>query len=268
VTASAIAVLVAASLSGCAKQAGSRAGPELTFVTRTFEQKSPDCVPNGACAHIRIEYPEFSGGGSAAARESLQAFVSSCVLRSPGDSLVSAGGEASARRFLDGYARFHASFPASQMAWDADRRATQLPSPPGIYTLAARIFDYSGGAHPNTITRLASFDAPTGRRLKPGDVLTPGSDAQLLQLGEQAFRSARKLPPTSAFADSGYWFKNGFYLPSEFGITPQGLRFYFNEYEVAPYVMGPTDFTVPYSQLGGLIRSDGPLAAMIAKPRT
>ena len=258
-----VAFPAAAALAGCARRAEAPAGNAIDYEVRTFERRSAECVPNGPCAHIRIDYPEFTGG-SAAVRESLQAWVFDCVLRSPGDSVRSVGAEAAMQSFLDGYAAFRKSFPTSQTAWDADRRVAQLPSPLGVCTLAARIFAYNGGAHPATLTRLASFDASNGRRLSPGDLLTPGSEAQLLQAAEEAFRVARKLPATASFADSGYWFKDGFRLPSEFAVTPQGFRFCFNEYEVAPYSMGPTDFTVPMDRLRGVIRHDGPLASLFA----
>jgi len=254
-------------LAGCGPRARAPEASGIAYVIHTFEQKSADCVPNGACAHIRIDYPEFSGG-TPAVRESLQNFVADCMLRSTGDSVRAVSAEAAVQAFLATYAAFHRSFPTSQQEWDVDRRATQLPSPPGVWTLAARLFESTGGAHPVTFMRLASFDASTGRRLSPRDLLSPGADTQLLSLAEQAFRGARKLPATASFADSGYWFKDGFRLPSEFAVTSQGFRFYFNEYEVAPYVMGPTDFTVPFDQVRGLIRSDGPLAAVLARPKT
>ena len=40
------------------------------------------------------------------------------------------------------------------------------------------------------------------------------------------------------------------------------MVFAFNPYEVAPYVMGPTEFTVPYEDIGDVIGADSPLAAL------
>lgn len=245
---------------GCAKHDARPRGDEIAFTIRTFERKSADCDSLGACAHIRIDYPDITGAPTPAARESLQACVSNWVLQSPVDSTRLTSAEAAMQAYLDSYAKFRRSFPQSPGRWDSDRRATILPSPPGICTLAAVVFEYNGGAHPSTVTHLASFETSSGRQLRPGDLLTPGSDAQLLALGEKAFRAARRLPESAAFADSGYWFPKGFRLPSEFGVTGQGFRFYFNAYEVAPYVMGPTDFTVPYAELASQLRPDGLLA--------
>ena len=249
-----LGVLLAA---GCGQPAAHPAGGEIAFTIRTFERKSAGCDSNGACAHIRIDYPEIAGAPSPAARESLQSCIFGWVLRSPVDPLPLASAEAAMQAYLDAYAKFRRSFPNAMARWDADRRATILPSPPGIATLAATVFEYNGGAHPNTVTHFASLDVSNGRRLRPDDLLLAGSAPQLVQLAEQAFRRARRLPASSALADSGYWFPNGFHLPSEFAVTPQGFRFYFNAYDVAPYVMGPTDFTVPYSELSSLIRRDG-----------
>ena len=46
-------------------------------------------------------------------------------------------------------------------------------------------------------------------------------------------------------------------------MQPDGLRITFDPYQVAAYAAGPQTVFVPYSELGDIMRPDGPLGAFI-----
>jgi hypothetical protein len=261
-----VAVVAIVLVGGCARQAPPAPSTDVTFSPQSFERVSADCDSGGNCARIRIGYPEITGAPTPAARESLQAFILDFVLRRTDDTLRAPSVEAVIQDFLDSYEGFRRDYPDAGQGWEVDRQVAILPSPVGICSIEAREFQYTGGAHPNTSIRLASFDVRSGRRLTLSDLLHPGFGARLDSLGEQAFRAARELPADSSIADSGFWFEGGrFRLPPGFAVTSDGLRFYFNAYEVAPYALGPTDFLIPFGQFEYLIRPDGPLAERAPK---
>ena len=53
--------------------------------------------------------------------------------------------------------------------------------------------------------------------------------------------------------DLGYG-STGELEPTEnFYLTPKGITFYYNIYEIAPYVMGPTQITLPYESIQHLL---------------
>lgn len=41
-------------------------------------------------------------------------------------------------------------------------------------------------------------------------------------------------------------------MPLNFAVTTEGVEFYYNPYEVAAYVFGPTDILFTWEQLGRL----------------
>lgn len=254
-------------LGSCARTTPPTPGTDVTFSPQSFERMSADCDSGGPCARIRIGYPEITGAPTPAARESLQAFILDFVLRRTDDTLRAPSVEAVIQDFLDSFEAFRRDYPDAGQGWEVDRQVAILPSPVGICSIEAREFQYTGGAHPNTSIRLASFDAKSGRHLSLPDLLTAGFGARLDSLGEQAFRNARALPADSSIADVGFWFEGGrFRLPPGFAVTADGLRFYYNAYEVAPYALGPTDFLIPFAQIESMIRADGPLSDRAPRP--
>jgi hypothetical protein len=48
-------------------------------------------------------------------------------------------------------------------------------------------------------------------------------------------------------------------INDNFYISEKGIGFFYNEYDIAPYVMGPTEVLVPYEAIKPYIRPDGPL---------
>ena len=266
----ALALAALAALS-CARSAPKTPG-DVSFTVQSFARQSVDCDSvAGHCAKIRIQYPEITSASSPAARDSIQAHVLGFVLRTVGDGARAPSVEAVMQGYLDGYEDFRREAPASAQPWEADRQVAVLPSIPGIISLEEREFLALGGAHPNSTIQLASFDARSGGRLALADLLAAGHDSVLSAAGEKAFRAARELHADSSLNDAGFWFEQGrFRLNANFAVTADGLRFYFNAYEVAPHVLGPTDLVIPFADIAALIRPDGPLAsrgAAAAMPR-
>jgi hypothetical protein len=89
-----------------------------------------------------------------------------------------------------------------------------------------------------------------------------GFEEPLRALAEVRFRAERQLAPDASLGEEGFWFEEDrFELNDNWLVDPEGLRFYFNSYEIAPYVFGPTDLTVGREALRALARPGGPLDA-------
>ena len=103
-----------------------------------------------------------------------------------------------------------------------------------------------------------------GNQVTLDDLMSPGYEAALNVEGERAFREARQLAEHSSLEEDGFTFaNNAFVLNDNYGVNKDGLSFIFNSYEVAPYVMGPTEFTIPYEDISSLIRPDGLLGSKV-----
>jgi Protein of unknown function (DUF3298) len=68
------------------------------------------------------------------------------------------------------------------------------------------------------------------------------------------------------YKEAGFWFKdNIFTLNNNFAITDQGILFYYNNYEIASYVYGPTKIFIPYDSIENLVKRKGMVYEIMPK---
>lgn len=264
----ACAIALAVWIPACApaERAAPRGAPAAAPVLETIrtQRTLEDCPEQLApCASISLEYLEVRGG-SDGLRAAVEAFLDTTVFAAideSGGHAGAAGADTLMRHFLDGYRDFVRSFPEAPGSWSIRRTARAVWNDRGVVSLEFVEESYTGGAHPNTETKLISLDAADGRRLLLGDLLEAGHDRDLVAAGERAFRAAHGLAPGDDLVAAGFWFEDGrFSLTDNFALTADGLRFHYNAYEIAPYAMGPTDMTLPRASLTAWARRGGPLA--------
>ncbi len=104
-------------------------------------------------------------------------------------------------------------------------------------------WEYSGGAHPNGRLEYINFDLKTGAELKLNDVLKPNFLKDFSAFAEQKLYKEYE-------EEAGWFFEKGeFPITDNFAITPGGLLFYFNSYEIAPYAAGRQELFFSYKEL-------------------
>lgn len=105
-------------------------------------------------------------------------------------------------------------------------------------------WSYTGGAHGNSYVMHYLIDRTTGEKLKLSDVF---SDLEgLNDLAEEEFRMIWELSPEESLSDAGFWFdEDRFQVNENFSVDKDQVTFYYNQYEISPYVFGPTEITIP-----------------------
>jgi hypothetical protein len=128
---------------------------------------------------------------------------------------------------------------------------------------------FLGGAHGFSEETLFVFDGKSGKALAWDDVIASGSRDIFEKIAEAEFRRARSIPAGQSLSDAGFTFENeAFALPANFALTDKGISCHYNPYEVGPYVMGATDFTVPIEAVLPALRSDTVNAlSLTSKPK-
>jgi hypothetical protein len=121
-------------------------------------------------------------------------------------------------------------------------------------TVGLEFPEFTGGAHPNSLLIYTTVDLRSGRTLALTDIVDEGEEETLTMLAESLFRKIRMLGREVDLEEAGYWFADGkFQLNQNFAFRRDGLVFYFNAYETAPYAAGPTELLIPYDSLQGLL---------------
>jgi len=255
-------LLCTASLVGCSRKGGSGAAdlPRAEYTMVSAGREEGDAT-GGAPARVSLRWPVFTMTAGDAARDSMSAWIAARVLapavqdQAPGDTT------AIMQQFLDVYRAFKSQYPAASGGWFLERSVDVLTDSLGVVTLDMRENSFGGGAHPNTVRWLASFDS-AGHQLRAADVLAEGKRESLDTIAEVYFRMARQLGPDDKLQELGFTFPGPFQLNDNVAVTPAGLLFHFNDYEIGPHTLGPTEFTVPWPALKGLVRETSPWAAL------
>ena len=135
--------------------------------------------------------------------------------------------------------------------WAVESTDTALLNNGRHLTLRINAYNYLGGAHGLYTAAVATFDVASGRQLSWADLVVDTSALQTL--AEQKFREERAevfAPDEEGYPGFAFDEVFPFKLPDNFGLTPEGVYFHYVPYEVAPYAIGPTVFTITYAELG------------------
>lgn len=225
----------------------------------TFEKASPSCATDSnRCATIKAIYPIAMGGSEAARRRLNENFEKnlrrSLAIFSVEENEVPATLDSIAASFLHEYELAQVDYPDGGMPWMVETISKILYDSPKFVTIEMDNYSYAGGAHPNYYVSLLNFDATTGEPLKITDLIT--DTLQLAKLAEAKFREVRELGQDENLNEAGFFWGETFILPENFGIKGDSLYLFYNPYEIAPYALGPTDFSLPFDQLKGILRKE------------
>ncbi|MDR3141053.1 MAG: DUF3298 and DUF4163 domain-containing protein [Tannerellaceae bacterium] len=123
--------------------------------------------------------------------------------------------------------------------------------------------NYTGGAHGAHTHTNVVLNLETGEIVTEDDIFTEGfQDALALMLVDRIAKqneveNVRELESIGFFSADEI-FPNGNFLVDEEGIT-----YYFNEYEIAAYVVGTTRVKLLYSDMKPLLKKDSPVSTLI-----
>ena len=216
---------------------------EMTHIESTYN----NCVAgNEDCTYITFDYPVFKKSESSEVLQKIDKTITKLLLEgSETDNLQKAS-----EVFINNYSDFinDPEVEDYNTAWFDIRNAEWLSLQKKVLSVKCSITNFYGGAHPNRFVMLRNFNPYTGDSLGLAMIFSPENLKELTRLGEKYFRKDQKLKAGVSYEDAGYWFKdNQFFLTGNFAFTNEGLLFYYNEYEIAPYSMGAVYFVVPFS---------------------
>ncbi|HSE83277.1 MAG TPA: lysozyme inhibitor LprI family protein [Thermodesulfobacteriota bacterium] len=230
------------------------------YEIKKFEQSHGDCDNSDKnCVSLVIQYPEITESPSKTSKDSVNDFVLKFVLRPIFEGKNPESFQELKNQLVETYKSVQKEIkPDYAFGWSVERDVEVIYNTPKVLSLSLSEYSFTGGAHPNSFINYASFNMATGEEIKLSDILINGYEADLNRVAEQEFREVREMKPDESLEDAGFWFENNkFSLNDNFAVTEEGLIFYFNSYEVAPYVMGPTEIVLNYEEFKHLIKEDG-----------
>jgi len=215
----------------------------------------------GAAVRIQVWIPSDSSEASANIRSELNKKIIERI-NSYADSASIAANPIAAKSakgayevFAKNYSGFKKEFRDAPGCWEVELKGDTVMVTPEILIYQLDHYAFTGGAHPNSFKSLHIFDGQTGKEKEMKKFVS--DSLALLKKVESTFRKVEKLASDINLEEEGYFLKNNhFFLPANYVFTREGVFFYYNPYEIAPYVKGAIQFTIPYAELEGMVRKD------------
>jgi hypothetical protein len=152
--------------------------------------------------------------------------------------------------FVEEYQNFRDEMPEVGLGWYFDAMVDVTITSDTLISMSITRDEFTGGAHPNASRVYLNIDPRNGSKVTLDDVLKPGYYNTLTQEGEKSFRQYHELADTASWQANYFEFENNqFALNDNYGFTEDGVVFFYNSYEVAPYAVGPTEVLIPYEKL-------------------
>lgn len=234
-------------------------GDTLKYTYKTIKQRNADCgnKPDSSCTVADIKYPLFVN------QSVLNAELKQTVLNVINkDNLKYKTINQAIIAFLKAYdddkKKFITSIPytlviSADVTWQGT----------GLTVIKTSKYSYEGGAHGSSCFTFLNWNLQTNRRITLKELFIANYREKLNKIAERIFRKQQNLADTASLLN-GYFFNNGiFYLNNNFSITPSGLKFLYNEYEIKSYAEGTTELLIPYSQIKSLLKPNTVLAQYI-----
>lgn len=221
----------------------------LTYAYHTIKERAPDCgaKPDSSCTIVKFKYPVFNS------QSVLNDTVTHKLLSLFATNKTDNDLPQFIKHFMTGYLDYKKHDPRSSMIFTLDSHAKLLRQDSSLTTLEISGYTFQGGAHGSTIVTFINWNTKSEKNIALNDILVNGYEDKLNKIAERIFRKQENLSDTASLA-SNYFFKgNKFALNNNFSITPLGIRFLYNQYEIKPYAAGQTDLFIPYGQIKSLL---------------
>jgi hypothetical protein len=221
----------------------------LTYAYQTIREHAADCgdKPDTNCTIAQIKYPVIVNN------EALNDTLSHNMLKLF-DGDPDKGLQTLAKSFITSYDGWKKAHKDAKARFKLNINTSVLRQDSDLITLQISGTSLAGNKHPIALTRFINWNTKTQKTILLDSILISGYKEPLSAIAEKIFRKQENLTDTSSLTRD-YFFKGGkFALTGNFLITPLGIRFLYNQYEIKPYNAGTTNLFIPYGQISQLLK--------------
>jgi hypothetical protein len=222
----------------------------LTYTYKTIKERADDCgdKQDSACTVVKIDYPVFEG------QDTLNSIVSDKLINLFGADEPGIEFKEYVEHFLSSYTAFKKRDKRSKLFFTMNSHAKVLRQDSNLTTLEISGYTFRGGAHGSSITTFVNWNTKTQKRVKLNELFTANYKEKLTAIADTIFRKEEKLTDTASLTDDYFFKDNKFALNNNFSITPLGLKFLYNQYEIKPYAAGQTTLFIPYAKIKSILK--------------
>jgi len=125
-----------------------------------------------------------------------------------------------------------------------------------LLSYAVEYSDYTGGAHGSYRIVYYNIDLNDLVTISEEDLFTPGYYKPLTDIILHSLMEKYKVTSPDSLLAKGFFNIEDIVPNNNFLMDDKGLHYTYNQYEIAPYVMGTIDVTIPYEELKPILKPD------------
>ena len=230
----------------------------LPYEVKEIRKTDGDCQsPEAPCIIMSVVYPIVNSGSPEAQQkinDSIESLVAQKIQRYTSQEIVETRNlDSLGEDFIGRFNQMIVDFPDYKQRWSYNLEGSIAYDSLDVITIEFNLYSFTGGAHPNAEVTYKSYDAQSGEKLQLSDIVADVE--KVTELAQQKFRQQKQLAADADLNEAGYTFdQNQFALNENFGVLEKGIIFYYNDYEIAPYALGPTEILLTYEEVGDLLK--------------
>lgn len=229
------------------------------YTIKTLKKTSEACLVDKdapSYATLNIQYPYFeSSVGQYSANELNEMIQKEYIVYTAYDDSTAKGIDDFANLFFKDFEEFCRGNEFASADWELNKTINVSFLSKTVLSFDDNTDSYTGGAHGFSQIIWHSYDIQKHKKLSLDDVLLADSKDRFRKLAEHYFRKFHELSEDTNLAEAGFEFPdNKFALSDNFALLKRGIMIYYNSYDIAAYVVGPTELLIPYTDLEGMLR--------------
>ncbi|GHV76884.1 hypothetical protein AGMMS49942_17050 [Spirochaetia bacterium] len=146
--------------------------------------------------------------------------------------------------------------PAEALNWYYTETIVQSAGTARVAVFSRKTESFLSGAHGMQTNDYYVFSLEDKRRLSLWDIIRNDAKQALDEQVEGALRTYMEIPSWIPLSEGGF-FEDSVDRLEDFFLSPRGLGFQWDPYEIAPYSIGLIEIILPYDQLQGLFTERG-----------
>jgi hypothetical protein len=146
---------------------------------------------------------------------------------------------------------------AGSLNWDLYKLIHIVYNGNTLLSFCIESYAFTGGAHGLGAKDFAVINSKTGKPVRAEDLFVKNYEPVLTGLLTSKLKKMEKLQPGDKLSEKSEYFVDDIGPNSNFYITGNGIGFFYNHYEIAPYAHGYTDIFLSFEELAPVLRADG-----------
>lgn len=134
-----------------------------------------------------------------------------------------------------------------------------------LLSYAVEYSDYTGGAHGSYRILYYNIDLNNIVTLSEEDLFIPNFKKPLSNILVQSLMKQYNVTTPDSLLQHGFFTLEDIVPNNNFWMDDKGIHYTFNQYEIAPYVMGAIDVDIPYAELEHLLKEDNVVKRFFTK---